>query len=194
MSAPGDPTPRSRAAPLPHQPPRHGRGISSTPSGADLPPTLRHLRTVAVGGAVAATAGALWYLAVVVTRREFFYVALAFGYLIGLATGWGATRRIRPSTYATAVVLTAVCILIATYFTDRYFLIRGLHQTGYTGHVDVWQGFGFASRLLLDKTFGGTRVFRGAARLHGDPLRLVTIALALAGSALGVLRARPRAA
>jgi hypothetical protein len=127
-----------------------------------------------------------WYGVVATIHRQFFYLALAVGFLVGAAVCWGAGRRANATTYAMAIVLALVSIVAATYFIDRYFLIRFLHQNGVQGHLKLWDNFDFARRLMTDSTVGGTRLFRGAVRIKGDPIRIVLWLLALGGAVVGV--------
>jgi hypothetical protein len=144
------------------------------------------LRGVAVGIVAAVIGGLVWYGIVASIHRQFFYLALLIGALVGAAVSWGSGRRGDVGTYVTAVVLALLSIVVATYFIDRYFLIRFLHDNDVQGNLKLWDSFDFAKRLMLDSTFGGTRLFHGAVRIKGDPIRILFWLLALGGAAYGV--------
>jgi hypothetical protein len=96
------------------------------------------------GSVVAAVSGLGWYLVVTTSNRQFVYLAIAMGALVGksVAFGSGPSRVVNA---CFAVIIATVGMFAAYYFIDRQFLIRAL---GADGSVPIWDSFRFARALV----------------------------------------------
>ena len=121
----------------PPPPPGPGRSPGAAPWQADagstpIPqhaPVYRSQTNLGLGilfGLVAAVVGgAIWYGIVIATDRQFVYLAIGYGVLVGAAVVMGA-KRANPGTAAVAAVIALVGIVMAYYFIYRHAVIEQL--------------------------------------------------------------------
>jgi hypothetical protein len=85
-------------------------------------------------GLVAAVAACLlWYAVVVITNYELGIVAIAIGWVVGLAVVYGAGRKRGRALQIMALVITLLALLFSEYLIVRHFLVQNLAEDGYTG-------------------------------------------------------------
>lgn len=102
-------------------------GPAAIPAATSTRPDLG--RGIVYGLGAAILGAIAWYAITVLSDRQFVYLAVAFGLLVGYAVVKGAGRA-DISTAVVAVVIAALGILSAYYFIDRHFLIEALNSTG----------------------------------------------------------------
>ena len=87
-----------------------------------------------LAGLAAAVVGILiWYGLVVITNYHLGFVAIAIGWLIGIAVVLGAGRKRGPGLQATSVAITLVALVISQWLILRYFAVQALTEQGFTG-------------------------------------------------------------
>ena len=123
-------------------------GFTSAPPPAPLvvvpPGGTRFLDTVVVGVAGAAIAGVLWWAVTAYSQRQFPYLAVLLGVLVGQAVLVGARRGgMGPALVAGALAL--VALAVAQYFIERSLAIAELGVD-----VPLWQGFGLARDVVRE--------------------------------------------
>lgn len=129
---------------------------------------------ILVGTATAALAGATWWAVVALTERQFPYLALFLGLLVGQGVLIGS-RRGSVALGALAGVLTLASLSVAQYFIARSLAIAELGLD-----LPLWQDAGEA----LD-------VIRGSFQDDGLSAVFVLLAAGLAASSAGRASARP---
>jgi hypothetical protein len=130
---------------------------------------------VVYGLIAAAVSGLVWYLVVSTTNRQFLFLAIAMGFIVGSAVAIGSGRS-RVVNAVIAVVIALVGMFASYYFIDRHILIK---QLGSQARVPLWDSFKFA-RLLVKAGFDA----------DGSQIVFTLIAVVLAG-AVGYTRTRP---
>ncbi|MEO6126225.1 MAG: hypothetical protein ABIR32_21200 [Ilumatobacteraceae bacterium] len=85
-----------------------------------------------VYGLIAAVlGGAIWYGIVVVSNRQFIYLAIGFGVLVGAGVVKGA-KRANAATAIAAALIAAIGIVASYYFIYRHAVIETLADRGYS--------------------------------------------------------------
>jgi len=104
----------------------------ANPGSTPIPqhePVYRSQTNLGLGivfGLVAAiVGGAIWYGIVVATDRQFVYLAIGYGVLVGAGVVKGA-KRANPATAAVAAVIALIGIVMAYYFIYRHAVIEQL--------------------------------------------------------------------
>ena len=134
----------------PPPPPPPPPAYSPSPSlrgGVVLAPTGDMGRAAVFGSAAAAVGGLVWYLAVVVAHRQFVFLAIGVGLLIGVGTLYGA-RRPGRSVGVLAASIAFVAMVITHYFIDRWVLVDAIKAQGLPGHVPIWLGLSQSFDLM----------------------------------------------
>ena len=87
-----------------------------------------------LAGLSAAVVGIMiWYGLVVITNYHLGFVAVAIGWLVGIAVVLGAGRKRGPGLQALSVAITLVALVISQWLIVRYFAVQGLTEQGFTG-------------------------------------------------------------
>ena len=147
------PPPPGYAQPGPSQPgyPQPPAGyVGGTPLGVTVPVEPRPARVdraVGFGLVGALVAGAAWYGIVVLTDRQFVYLAIAFGFVIGYAVVTGAGKA-GVSTSIIAVVITALGIVMSYYFIDRHIIVEALDAQGGYEPVPLFGSFNQVKEIV----------------------------------------------
>jgi hypothetical protein len=189
-TAPTGPLTMSPDAPIPAAPPAPaaptGPTIAPLVPGTPAPPVLpatadatgtgpRVADGLLVGLAASAVAGAVWWAVVALTQRQFPYLAVLLGLLVGQGVLVGA-RRGSPALGALAGVLTLVGLSVAQYFISRSLAISELGLD-----IPLWEGAGRAVDVIR-------------ATYQDDTLTLVFVVLAAGCAAFAAGRASARPA
>lgn len=84
---------------------------------------------IGLGAVAAIVGGVIWYYITIFSQREFGYVALGLGYLIGYGVYFGAGKNRAHKLQIIAGVLTLVTIFLTEWYIQNYFLNEyfGLH-------------------------------------------------------------------
>lgn len=107
-----------------------GAGSTAIPQHAPVYPSQTNLGLGLLFGLVAAiVGGAIWYGIVVASDRQFIYLAIGYGVLIGAAVVKGA-KRANPATAVVAAVIAAIGIVMSYYFITRHLIIDQLDAQG----------------------------------------------------------------
>lgn len=80
------------------------------------------LGALALGGAASIVGGVIWYFLTILIQREFGYVAIGLGYLVGMGVHFGSGRKYGRTLQVIALLLTLVTIFVAKYFIFNYFV------------------------------------------------------------------------
>jgi hypothetical protein len=117
--------------------PQRARRSFSLPQGNEMLGVIYALLAAALSGMA-------WYLVVTTTDRQFVYLAVAMGAIVGKAVsfGSGASRVVNA---CFSVIISTVGMFAAYYFIDRHALIEVL---GSDVRVPMWDSFLFARRLV----------------------------------------------
>ena len=105
-----------------------GAGSSPIPQHEPVYRSQTNLGLGILFGLVAAiVGGAVWYGIVVATDRQFVYLAIGYGVLVGAAVVMGA-KRANPGTAAVAAAIALLGIVMAYYFIYRHAVIEQLAE------------------------------------------------------------------
>jgi hypothetical protein len=96
------------------------------------------------GVIAASVSGLVWYLVVTTTDRQFVYLAIVMGAIVGKTVSFGSGGS-RVVNACFAVIIATVGMFAAYYFIDRHMLIEEL---GSNGRVPIWHSFMFARQLV----------------------------------------------
>ena len=135
MPAPGYPQPYGGAGNPTFQ--AYPQSMISAPP---TPVVRRPDRAIGFGLVAALVAGVLWYGIVVVTDRQFVYLAIGFGGLIGFAVVLGAGRA-GVSTAVISIVISAIGIVASYYFINRHVIVEELTRRGGYEPVPLFGSF-----------------------------------------------------
>lgn len=101
------------------------------------------------GVAAAAVGGLIWWAATALTSRQFPYLAVVIGLLVGQGVLVGARRGgIAQGIAAAALCLAALAV--AEYFIQRSLAFQQAHEHGVSIDLPLWQGFGFARKAVVE--------------------------------------------
>ena len=130
------PAPSSGPTLAPPTPPAPLQNPSSAPSGPRLADGLL------VGVASGVVAGVAWWAVVAFTQRQFVYLSVILGVLVGQGVLIGA-RRGGIVCGALAAVITLAALAVAQYFIERSLAISQAQVD-----VPLWSGFSFAKTVV----------------------------------------------
>lgn len=125
---PQPPPPDFTNNPSRHRPPPPGFNVRPTaPIAVEQPAATgvfapSHFRGVLCGIAGAFAGAALWYALVVLTDRQFVYVAVGLGLAVGYSVSWGAAKRGAVTAIISAII-GALAVLGAYYYINRHLII-----------------------------------------------------------------------
>jgi len=105
-----------------------------------VPAMRRPDRAIGFGLVAALVAGVLWYGIVVISDRQFVYLAIGFGGLIGFAVVLGAGRA-GVSTALISIVISAIGIVASYYFINRHAIVEELTREGGFQPVPLFGSF-----------------------------------------------------
>lgn len=140
------PTAPAPAAPLSPPPPpgspygggRPGAALFTTPAPAVAAPPAGSLAAGVIYGLVGGLlGGAGWYLAVIVTKRQFVYLAVAVGAIVGTAVAKG-TRTSKGAAPFVAAVITLATMCVSQYFIDRWAAIQYIEEVGSPARIPLF--------------------------------------------------------
>lgn len=115
-------------------PPRPALALATAP--------VRLLEGTLLGVAAAALGAASWWALCTFSERQFTFVAIVVGLLVGQAVLIG-TRRTSVGGALVAALAAAAAFATSEYFVQRSLAVR---TTGAT--IPLWQGFGFAKDVV----------------------------------------------
>jgi hypothetical protein len=119
-----------------------------------------------LAGLAAAVVGILiWYGLVVITNYHLGFVAIAIGWLVGIAVALGAGRKRGPGLQALSVAITLVALVINQWLIVRYFSVQALTELGFK-EIPLLLPLGMMLDLVITS-------------ISEDPLALVFWAIAL---------------
>ena len=124
--------------PVPTAPPPYGTQLP-TISQPSVSPTLGAslVRGALAALAAGAVAGLLWFGIVAFTERQIYYLAVILGFVIGAAASWGAGRG-GISVASISAVLALVTVVLSYFYIDRWFIVKGLSEAGYSSTLGLW--------------------------------------------------------
>lgn len=133
------------AAPLAPPPPpgspyaggRPGAALFTSPAPAVAAPTGSLGAGIVYGLVAGLLGGAGWYLAVILTKRQFVYLAVAVGALVGTAVAKG-TRTSKGAAPLVAAVITLATMCVSQYFIDRWAAIQYIEEIGSPARVPLF--------------------------------------------------------
>jgi hypothetical protein len=84
---------------------------------------------------------------VVVIERQVYYLAVLLGFAIGAAVTRGAERGgAAPAVIAAPITL--VTILVSYFYIDRWFIVKGAAEQGYTTTLGLWPRYDQVREVL----------------------------------------------
>lgn len=113
------------------------------------PVRARPVDALLTGLAAAAIGGAIWWAVTALTSRQFTYLALVVGLLVGKGVLVGA-RRGGVVQGVAAAVLCLAALAVAEYFIQRSLAFHQAHERGVSIDLPLWQGFGFAREVVVE--------------------------------------------
>lgn len=147
-AAPVGPAPTAPAPATPLSPPpppgspygggRPGAALFATPTPAVAAPPAGSLAAGVIYGLVGGLlGGAGWYLAVILTKRQFVYLAVAVGAIVGTAVAKG-TRTSKGAAPLVAAVITLATMCVSQYFIDRWAAIQYIEEVGSPARIPLF--------------------------------------------------------
>lgn len=82
------------------------------------------------GAVAAALACAAWYAFVVLTEKQYAFIAVGVGYVVGSAVMFGAGHKRGVTLQVYSVLLTVLAMAFSEYFIARHFAIEALAREG----------------------------------------------------------------
>jgi hypothetical protein len=158
-------------------------GAVTTPLAASAPTSSYNFKGnemlgIVFGLVAALVCGLAWYLVVTWSNRQFIYLAIIMGVVVGKAVAYGSGHS-KAVNGLIAILIALLGMLGSYYFIDRHFLVEAL---GADGDVPLWDSFSFAKELVK---FGFEN--------EKSQYVFTFIAAALAGgSAFGATKVQPR--
>lgn len=99
---------------------------------------------IVFGLGAAMVCGAVWYFVVTLTDRQFVYLAIIMGVVVGKAVAYGSGRS-KVVNGILGAVIALVGMIGSYYFIDRHILVE---QLGSQASVPLWDSFSFAKELI----------------------------------------------
>lgn len=152
--------PGPAASTVPPPPPTSGGsgGTNAAPGSGwgqapgDQRPLLVKLRpadALLTGVAAAAIGGLIWWAVTALTSRQFPYLAVVIGLLVGQGVLVGA-RRGGVAQGIVAATLCLVALAVAEYFIQRSLAFHQAHEHGVSIDLPLWQGFSVARKAVVE--------------------------------------------
>jgi len=101
------------------------------------PNSMLGLATAIAAGVVGAV---VWYFIVTLTDRQFAYLAIGLGLLIGYGASWGAKGR-GPAIAVIAAVVALFSVVASYYFITRHYFIEALEAEGFVADAPLIGSF-----------------------------------------------------
>lgn len=114
------------------------------PTGAFAPSIFRAILCGLAGAVAGAT---IWYALVVLTDRQFVYVAIGLGFAVGYSVSWGAGKG-GPTWAVLSALIAVLAVAGAYYYINRHLLIVGGEELGVAYDVPLIPTFGELKAVL----------------------------------------------